>query len=455
MKATTTGNDPLSKRILLDLGRGVKVSEMPSLYPISLDQAKRLSRYKKLLDLAKENLKEEYYNRLQLLGIKSLPLAPLFRQADWGGLAEILSVVTDETKRDDLHLLITALNEKRERILEFKETADLTLSELEDADRDLREKEKELLQLHKEMNERIGMFNKYPEPFRSFLGEYLGLYEGELVLAKRLNVNWQRSLRKDEIIVYDEMLFLFFVRDFNSFVESLISRHNRGLEYHWNPDKDIERLTKRTPWADVPNDGKYKIPTAFNDPFVSSINKVNLELEEIQKRKLSIERELKNMKNKTVQSYMEMANVSDYLSTGDIKRHKELQDKALKWMFQRGFIAVAEFTLPNGKRADIFAYNESQIIIFEIKVSHGDLTTDQKWMDYLPYCHDFYFLTPSDLQFTVTKKIRDSKCGQYVETANSIKLIKPDERNIQQVNQKDELKFAAAQLLSRKFIYGY
>lgn len=455
MKATTTGNDPLSKRILLDLGRGVKVSEMPSLYPISLDQAKRLSRYKKLLDLAKENLEEEYYNRLQLLGIKSLPLAPLFRQADWGGLAEILSVVTDKTKRDELHLLITALNEKRKRILEFKETADLKLSELEDADKDLQAKEKELLQLHNEMNERMGMFNKYPEPFRSFLGEYLGLYKGELVLAKRLNVSWQRSLRKDEIIVYDEMLFLFFVRDFNSFVESLISRHNRGLEYHWNTDKDIERLTKRTPWADGSNDGKYKIPTAFSDSFVSSINNVNLELEEIQKRRLSIEQELKNMKNKTVQSYMEMADVSDYLSTRDIKRHKELQDKALKWMLQRGFIAVAEFTLPNGKRADIFAYNESQIIIFEIKVSHRDLTTDQKWMDYLPYCHDFYFLTPSDLQFTVTKKIRDSKCGQYVETANSIKLIKPDERDIQEVNQKDELKFAAAQLLSRKFIYGY
>ena len=42
MKATITGSDDLSKRILIDLNSGIKVSQIPDLYPISLDQAKEI-----------------------------------------------------------------------------------------------------------------------------------------------------------------------------------------------------------------------------------------------------------------------------------------------------------------------------------------------------------------------------------------------------------------------------
>ena len=107
-----------------------------------------------------------------------------------------------------------------------------------------------------------------------------------------------------------------------------------------------------------------------------------------------------------------------------------------------------------GKRVDIFAYNESQIVIFEIKVSYGDLMTDSKWTEYLPYCHDFYFLTPSDLASPVVEKIKEVNCGQCVETGSSLKIIKQDDRLVNEIDQENELKFAAGQLLSRKFIYG-
>ena len=454
MKATITGTDTLSKRILLALESGLRVSEVPEHYPVSLDQVKRLSRFKKMLEAAKENLEEEYYERLSLLGIKSLPLSHLFKQSDWGGIAEILSVVTDETTREEIQLLINSLSEKRERIREFKENADLILVQLEDMDKALRIKEKELLQLQKEMDEKVKIFNGYSEPFRSFFSEYLGLYEGELVLVKRLNTNWQGDLRKKEIIVYDEELSVHFLKDFTAFSESLKNRHNRGLEYHWNSDKDLERINKTTPWVNASEDGKYKLPSAFSDQFSDSINRVKHELKEIQEKRLSIEKELKEMKSKTVHSYMELAEVSNFLSMIDLKRHKDLQSKALKWLFQRGFIAVAEFTLPNGKRVDIFAYNESQIVIFEIKVSYGDLMTDSKWTEYLPYCHDFYFLTPSDLASPVVEKIKELNCGQCVETGSSLKIIKQDDRLVNEIDQENELKFAAGQLLSRKFIYG-
>jgi uncharacterized protein (DUF433 family) len=125
MKATITGTDQLSKRIILALDDGLRVSDVPEHYPVSLDQVKRLSRFKRMLEAAKENLTEEYYDRLSLLGIKSLPLANFIKQSDWVGIAEILSVVTEETTREELQLLINGLGEKRERIREFKEKADL------------------------------------------------------------------------------------------------------------------------------------------------------------------------------------------------------------------------------------------------------------------------------------------------------------------------------------------
>ncbi|WP_170289777.1 MmcB family DNA repair protein [Cytobacillus depressus] len=455
MKATITGSDVLSKRILADLNSGLRVSEVPNLYPVSLDQAKRLSRFKRMLHLANEHLEEEHCNRFMLMGLKSLPLAQFFKKADWAGIIEILSVVTEETTRDELQILINGLAEKRKRIAEFKENADLILLDLENTDQLLREKEMEFLQLKKAMEEKINLFKKYTEPVYSFLIEYLGLYEGKLVLAKRVNANWQRDLKKKRIIVYDEEAYVYFLIDFNAFVDELKSSHQRGLEYRWNPDKDIQRMKQLTPWVDVPEDGKYKLPSALNEPMNEAIKRVKNELKEIREKRLTIEKELRAMKKKTVHSYREMAEVSDFLSTINLKRHKDLQDKALKWLHQRGFIAVAEFTLPNGKKADIFAYNESQIVIFDVKASKGDLVTDKQWTDYLPYCHDFYLLTPPDLEAVASETINDKDCGQFVDTDGGLKMIKPDNRQVDTVDQQKELVFAAGQLLSRKFIYGY
>ena len=63
MLATITGNDDLSKRILIDLNNGMKVSQIPGHYPVSLDQAKKLSRLNNMLSLAKDHLDEDLYNR--------------------------------------------------------------------------------------------------------------------------------------------------------------------------------------------------------------------------------------------------------------------------------------------------------------------------------------------------------------------------------------------------------
>ncbi|MFB7468239.1 hypothetical protein ACFCZ1_32980, partial [Streptomyces sp. NPDC056224] len=83
MTQTITGKDNLSKRILHEIEGGLRISEVPKLYPVSLDQAKRLSRFNNMLNKAKKQLNLEQYERLELLGLKSLPLSGLIKNSDW------------------------------------------------------------------------------------------------------------------------------------------------------------------------------------------------------------------------------------------------------------------------------------------------------------------------------------------------------------------------------------
>lgn len=55
-------------------------------------------------------------------------------------------------------------------------------------------------------------------------------------------------------------------------------------------------------------------------------------------------------------------------------------------------MVLAEWPLPNGRRADLVAIDaRGQISIVEIKVSRADLLGDGKWRDYLDWCDRFYW----------------------------------------------------------------
>ncbi len=57
-----------------------------------------------------------------------------------------------------------------------------------------------------------------------------------------------------------------------------------------------------------------------------------------------------------------------------------------------GYAALAEYTLGNGRRADILAVDGAgQVTIVEIKSSRADFAADRKWQEYLDYCDRFYF----------------------------------------------------------------
>ncbi|MEM7568510.1 MAG: MmcB family DNA repair protein [Pseudomonadota bacterium] len=64
-------------------------------------------------------------------------------------------------------------------------------------------------------------------------------------------------------------------------------------------------------------------------------------------------------------------------------------------LIARGQAPLLEFSLGNGRRADVAAVDEKgRITIVEIKVSVSDFRGDGKWQEYLGYCDAFYFAVP-------------------------------------------------------------
>lgn len=57
-----------------------------------------------------------------------------------------------------------------------------------------------------------------------------------------------------------------------------------------------------------------------------------------------------------------------------------------------GYVALAEVTLPNARRADLMGISpRGEIFIAEVKSSIEDFRVDRKWRDYLDFCDRFAF----------------------------------------------------------------
>ena len=69
---------------------------------------------------------------------------------------------------------------------------------------------------------------------------------------------------------------------------------------------------------------------------------------------------------------------------------------------QRGEATLVEFTLANGRRADVIALSpDGRLTIIEIKSSVADFRADQKWPDYQDFCDRFYFAVPETLPLDI------------------------------------------------------
>jgi hypothetical protein len=88
---------------------------------------------------------------------------------------------------------------------------------------------------------------------------------------------------------------------------------------------------------------------------------------------------------------------------------------------QLGYGALTEFSLGNGRRADVIAMNErGETAIVEIKSSLVDYQTDGKWQEYREYCDFFYFAVPIDFPREIIPEV----CGLIVADEYGAEILR-------------------------------
>ncbi len=92
-----------------------------------------------------------------------------------------------------------------------------------------------------------------------------------------------------------------------------------------------------------------------------------------------------------------------------------------RWLDDSGFIALREFKLGTGRRADVVGLNaEGTIVMVEVKSTAGDYRSDTKWLEYVPYCDAFSFAVPPDFPW----QILPSDCGVVIADAHSASVVR-------------------------------
>ncbi|GJD57837.1 hypothetical protein MTDSW087_00200 [Methylobacterium dankookense] len=113
-----------------------------------------------------------------------------------------------------------------------------------------------------------------------------------------------------------------------------------------------------------------------------------------------------------------------------------------------GCVSLPEFSLANGRRADVIALcGAGKLSIVEIKSSVADFRADRKWPDYRDFCDRFYFA----ISDSVPESMIPEECGLIVADAFGAAILRePAEHALSGARRKAvTLRFAhsAARLL--------
>lgn len=112
-----------------------------------------------------------------------------------------------------------------------------------------------------------------------------------------------------------------------------------------------------------------------------------------------------------------------------------------------GYAALAEYTLGNGRRADILAIDGAgQVVIVEIKSSRADFAADRKWRDYLEYCDRFYFA----VEPAFPQELLPSEVGLIVADAHGGSVLRESETVAINGNRRRSLILGVALTASRR-----
>ncbi|MBP1183703.1 MmcB family DNA repair protein [Methylobacterium sp. PvR107] len=88
---------------------------------------------------------------------------------------------------------------------------------------------------------------------------------------------------------------------------------------------------------------------------------------------------------------------------------------------EMGCVTLPEFSLANGRRADVIALcGAGKLTIVEIKSSVADFRADRKWPDYRDFCDRFFFAIPEE----VPESLIPGECGLIVADAYGAGILR-------------------------------
>jgi len=470
-----TGTDELSLRILERLkAKDIKVKDIPGEYPISLDQAKRLSRLANVHTAAQENLTVDSYQKIKSLGIKALWLNELFKRKDYEGLEEILSSVDVNTSRELLKKLISSLEFKRERVREVQESTSREIEMIEREKQAAQARIDRVNKLKATLESSVEEFNVYSEEVRDFLLEHVGinnevgihkesLKNGKrFVLIKRIDSLFKKKLQNEVgCLFYDKWDYVNVITDLERFASEVEKRLKKGWNVRWDFETEDKRSKGRYWVNDDPYYSNRNNTSLVNNNIMDEIKTLEEEVSKTEKEIKKAERRIRKLRKEKVASFMEAAEASNQLSAREIAQHARVQAKIGRWLFSRGYTRVCfEFVLPDNRRADVIAVNEiGEIVIVEVKVSKNDFKQDKKWGDYIKYCDKFYFASDVELDIFARDEYKERIERQgagflYVE-GRKVEIWQEDALLHNDVVDKEKNIVNIGVALTKKILYGY
>lgn len=444
-----TGVDEKSLWAITQLKQGLKPSQLQD-HGFTQSQAKKLSQFVNCLKKMEGHISDQHIAKWESLGLKALVLLPLFKNRDWEGLADILISVESSVKRKELARYLDLLAEKRKQINHTQTDINKRIS-------DLKNKKKKLLQTIANVEKEQEIINN---EFRSwtndpkileFLLDHLGIKNEKICLAKRLDYRWQKNLKKKEIITFSESSYLHIVHDVQALAKDCQKRLKRGYRIHWDsealPESDFV-------WWDVPYEPNYENIESLYEIRGKKLTKEKKRIKEIEHEILLMENGLKEIKARKLHSFEESLKRADQLSSIDLESHGTLQLLGLKWLYNEGYFATTELTLPNNSRVDVIGVNEKgEICILECKARLTDYRSDTKWQRYLPYCNTFYFVSEPLICNHIANDI-GKKCGILCVNDTHLELLQECPVS-QQAEQSETTAFLIGRNLSKRFAFRF
>lgn len=435
------GLDNTSVQIFDQFEKGRALADIATDFEVTVNQVKKLKRLYNGIQKTRLSLNDEAAQQLAILGTKALVLLPLLKDNP-DSFGEVLMAAESDMRREDLEQLGRLAKAKQQRIAEFKQYYESYLIKIEKQQEINTMLETKLAKVRKKLKAQLKGLDDYPPEVQEKLLHYVGPYGDTFALRRRLDSGFRRALATKGIIELIDYVWV--INDFEAFADQIAKRLKHGYYIEWDEDREYSR----NPYSTASSED-YAHVRSFTEEFDSIESQQKEHEQQIKKLKLEMkhaEQQLKEARSASLQSFQEANEAANLMSKREILRHREMQNLALKWLYNNGFIAAPEVTLPNMHRADVIGYNADKIIIIEVKASHEDYKRDNKWSEYLAYCDEFYFFTDF--------YIEETQVGQLKEKGRSLVISKEDTMPHTCIDAA-AVQYAVGRALSRKVALGW